>query len=135
MCTSDKQLHLCTCELTPPTKQHKKQKKQDPVFTWRLYRYLGEKWIGMDGMMMMPSSRIGKTLTAAWVLGQINARNCFDFDYQPQNGDNLTIRLGFSYDTGYLSFVYQEKAWIEEFYNPFYDDTQQIAEGKISFLE
>jgi hypothetical protein len=40
----------------------------------------------------LPGNSIGNGLDAKWIALNLNSENCFDFDYTPQEGDNLFIR-------------------------------------------
>jgi hypothetical protein len=146
MCIIDKKLKLCTCSVGSGNKDSKAILKQP--FTWTLKKSLGLKVrqekvkkieFGSDGSVtevyeayenyivgsiILPSDSLGDLVTAANVLSELNARNCFDFDYKPELNDTLTIRYDSSYfrehypnDTAfdlsdYMSFVFENGKWI-----------------------
>ena len=68
----------------------------------------------------------------------MNDRNCFDFNYNPTEGDNIVFKYfnkkkrnanSESLENGYISFIYKDSNWKIDYYNPFYDQTQVINQG------
>ncbi|WP_449397928.1 hypothetical protein [Chryseobacterium wanjuense] len=75
---------------------------------------------GIMGLLNMPSNKIGFSLTQEFVLDQINNKNCFDFEYQPKDGDNLQINFQRNkYWVEFLSFIYREDHWKVDSYYTF----------------
>ena len=84
MCNLDHGFILCTCS------GNKQQSKA--AFTWSLFRprdndsdvfvvaEAGAPYFAEKGKLLVDKVR-----------DQLNARNCFDFDYQPKHGDTLVI--------------------------------------------
>jgi len=132
MCDFEKGFKLCTC--APSGTQapraiihHKKSKRRkrhiDPdtlprEYIWVIFKH--RKTIEPDeiGHYQMPRSNIGQGLTADWVLLNLNVENCFDFDYEPSEGDNLVIREPAPLSPR-LSFIFRNGAWVEDHYDAF----------------
>jgi len=139
MCDFEKGFVLCTCqEQEKPvihnknSRRHKKTPlSEDNLYQWSLAAFVGTFESMMEGMFEIPSKDIGKGLTAEWVLLNLNDRNCFDFEYIPQEGDALVIRKPQTY-VFFLSFVYKNGVWTEDFYSPFGITLKKIGEGVIT---
>ena len=135
MCQNGKKIVLCTC--APKTIIHNKKSRRNKhkvlpeKLTWTLYRYLGSYDSGMDGMLMEPTENIGAALTYEYLLGELNTRNCFDFDYTPNYGDNLY----FYGPNGFISFIYRDNKWAYDMYNCFSERTELMKKGHIRIDE
>ncbi len=104
MCKLDDGFILCTCS-------DKKQKSSAP-FTWELFRpRYDEPNVSVIGEAGAPYFSREGLLLVDKLREQLNSRNCFDFDYEPEDGDTLvitqsdnemeyafTFRDGWSYD-------------------------------------
>ena len=103
MCDFNQGFILCKCE--PPladsskkklrTKHKKKlaeQAKSFMEYEWILFKYIGPALEKEIGRYIFPVSETGEGLTADLVLNELNTRNCFDFEYNPLEGDNLVIK-------------------------------------------
>lgn len=102
MCNLDDAFILCTCS--------GKKRQSDAAFTWSLFRPREDDSdlyvIGEAGAPYF--SEKGKLLVDK-VQEQLNARNCFDFDYQPKDGDTLVIT---SSDNGTeYGFMFYNDEW------------------------
>lgn len=155
MCKTDFELHFCTCmpENTATqtiihnknSRRHKKNFDKDSYqskkIMWQLNRYLGSYDSGMIGMMIMPQDKLTEEITAAYLLKELNTRNVFDFDYTPDEGDNIIVRLEFTMpehkkhrryeERAYMSFIFRKGIWQEDFYNGFSDATAEIRKGEV----
>jgi hypothetical protein len=101
------------------------------IYMWQLYRYVSENnGLAMEGEYMLPVNDIDKALNTEWLLLNLNTENCFDFNYLPNEGDNLIIKQNVLWSP-YISFIYRNKQWIVEHYSPFCSTTNLIGEGKI----
>jgi hypothetical protein len=117
---------LCTCEKTPPKiihhKNSRKYKKKTPlaenIYHWYLCKVeeRNDDFL-MEGICAMPSQQIGNGLEEEWVLLNLNCEKCFDFEYTPQEGDNLIIK--YSQKSGFLSFIFKNNSWVADSYNSF----------------
>ncbi|WP_299107160.1 hypothetical protein [uncultured Tenacibaculum sp.] len=110
------------------------------VIRWKLSKYLGHEWSGMDGLMIMPSKNLTQGLTENFVIEELNKQNCFDFDYIPNEGDNLIFEIGWLFNKRgkkiereleyeYSSYIFKANKWKADSYNPFYEKTEIINEG------
>jgi hypothetical protein len=64
------------------------------------------------------------------VLQHLNAGNCFDFDYAPAEGDNLTLHPADDYARR-LEFIFHNGRWAEGHYSPFEVETSRLNEGRV----
>ncbi len=152
MCKNDLNIHFCTCkskkqEKIVHNKNSRRFKRQfdeneylRKKFTWVLSRYIKEHYNGIDGLIYPPDNKLTEDLTLDFFLQKLNSDvKLFDFEYIPKEGDNLVIRTEYinkkvknkNRDSlhEYLSFIYKENKWISDFYNFFYDQTEDINEG------
>lgn len=102
-------------------------------FIWTLQRYSNERNL-FDGMMEFPASILAESLNTNEVLKQLNNRDCFDFDYVPQEGDNLIISSNKGHH-GYLSFLFENNQWNKGYLSPFNFILKVIEEGKVDCRE
>lgn len=131
MCKIENKLKFCTClqekdiEIINLHKSlNKFRKDQIPnskePFTWIIYEYKGSYNSSLEGMLNMPSKEIGFSLTEEFVLSQINNDYCYDFEYEPKEGDNLQINFQRNkYWTEFLSFIYRDEKWEADSYYTF----------------
>ncbi len=146
MCDFDKGFILCTCKDKPivhnkNSRRYKKEQANVPtLYRWYLSAfngYISEEIEGapmMEGIYEFPAENIGKGLTEEWVLLNLNDRNCFDFDYTPQEGDNLVINAD-QKSWIYLSFIFRNQRWEIGHYEPFDSIRTMKIEGKIAQIE
>ncbi|XZF14659.1 hypothetical protein ACTHGU_00835 [Chitinophagaceae bacterium MMS25-I14] len=137
MCAPGKKFTLCTCkEVIIHHKNSRKHKNGAdgmlPHFTWHLYRYTGTFSSGLDGMLMMPEHSLGTVFTDEEVQQELNSRQCFDFDYQPGEGDNLRVMMVQNKTrSSFFSFIFRNGQWAIAHYNSFFERTEEISHGKI----
>jgi len=112
-------------------KEHRKNKHIPLLYVWTLFRYAGETEGLEMGRYAFPSHDIGKGLNAEWVAMNLNGEECFDFDYEPQEGDNLLIRNNIKQSMAYLSFIYKNRAWEIDHYSPFEVEIEKFEQGKV----
>ncbi len=118
MCKFDNGLKLCTCdELSEATPDD---------YTWQL-RVL-DYYEPARGRCYFPSDDIGEGLEHQWIELNLNCENCFDFDYQPKEGDNLIITKA---GQGYLSFMFRNNEWTKDFYNEIGEISKLVKNGKV----
>ena len=149
MCDRSNTLELCSCtdmsvqriqELYIEEIKNLKRKELLKVVRWKLKKYIGHEWIGMDGLLISPSESITEALSQDFVLSQLNSKHCFDFDYEPKEGDNLILEIGWMFNKwkksitkgighDYASFIFKNGKWIADYYNAFYEKTELITEG------
>ncbi len=85
---------------------------------------------------MLPAEDLGMGLTEAYVLSQLNTKNCFDFDYTPIQGDELTIEAptGMYRDHRFMAFEYDNMGWRTFFPHVSPDPTSPISNGKLKII-
>lgn len=140
MCETGKEIKLCTCvpngmNRIVHNKNSRRFKNLPKEFTWTLRKYVGDSDCMMDGMITFPLDMISEDLTTEKMLVDLNNRNCFDFDYKPNEGDNLQIFTPEKYSRQFLSFIYRNDEWIADFYDGFRYETEKINHGKVYFDE
>lgn len=128
MCNFKNGFILCKCDDTDAATSNTEEKNIE--YIWTLYRYLGKSSKNVRGKYMMPQSEIGAGLTGDFVLQALNDRNCFDFDYQPSEGDNLKITAENQYKR--LEFIFRKGNWVEDHYVPFDTLKEEIEKGKLA---
>lgn len=137
MCDFENGFILCTCEPSEKTIIHNKNSrryKNSPQakiagYRWSLAHFVGTFEPMMEGMYEPPSQDLGKGLTAEWVLLHLNFEKCFDFDYTPLEGDNLTMRSEDRWQ--YMSFIFRAGKWTIDRYDGFSVILEQQSAGKI----
>lgn len=140
MCETGKEIKLCTCvpngmNRIVHNKKSRRFKKFRNEFTWKLRKYVGDSNCMMDGMIIFPLDALSEDLTNEKMLTDLNHRNCFDFDYKPNEGDNLEIYTPHRYEREYLSFIFRNEEWIADYYDGFRDETEKINYGIVYFEE
>lgn len=130
MCKNTQHLKLCTCKDVVDTATDKQnmqatQSLAPDNIIWTLEHYLGKIMSLAMGMPARPTAQLNETMTQSYVLAQLNTHNCFDFDYIPTQGDNLTLQNQY----GFMSFIYRDNTWTAGTYDPFLSNLRKIANG------
>ena len=139
MCETGKEIKLCTCfpatmnKIVHHKNSRKFKNKGRNEFTWTLKECLGHSKSTMDGMGYMPDDSLSEDLTNERMLVELNSKNCFDFDYEPKEGDNLQIFTPENTIRRHLSFIFQNEQWIADSYLPFKYELQKVNYGKVTF--
>lgn len=137
MCDFSQGFILCKCN-DPKTivhnkKSRKAKKLQFVEYGWDLFKYKGPNEDHEIGQYKFPVSSLGEKLKAAFVVEQLNSRNCFDFDYEPSEGDNLMMRIVNQPDR--MEFIFESGKWKEDHYSPFVDEIEKIDSGRMKKAE
>jgi hypothetical protein len=144
MCEIGKKLKLCTCLINgnldtvvhnKNSRRHKKNAKSDSgrIYLWILKKVVGPSELVMDGMVIKPDDALEKNLTADNLLDELNQRNCFDFEFTPDEGDNLEIYEDNKSHRRFISFLYIKGMWTIGDYNDFVYKTEKINFGNVKF--
>ncbi|MCP2025302.1 hypothetical protein L1276_000442 [Flavobacterium sp. HSC-32F16] len=139
MCQSGKEIKLCTCvpngmdTIIHHKNSRKNRQKRRVDFTWTLQRCMGYSKTTMDGMGYRPEDALTEDLTNERMLVDLNSKNCFDFDYQPSEGDNLLIFTPESFIREHLSFIFKNGEWIADSHMPFLYEMKKINFGTVTF--
>jgi hypothetical protein len=113
---------------------NKKNENIPLIFIWQLFRHAGKVETSEIGRYLVPGDDLGNSLNAEWIELNLNLTNCFDFEYIPNEGDNLVISRNVKWGT-YISFIFRDKAWNIDHYSPFEDDRQNFLHGKLKAPE
>ncbi len=90
----------------------------------------------MEGITALPVQDIGDGLNVHWVLESLNQRNCFDFEFVPQENDWISIaRTSKNWDTPFMNFNFEGGKWVEGWSRGFEDYSQLLNQGKLEFAE
>lgn len=110
--------------------KNKKNKDIPLEYIWVLFKYKGlTKGIEM-GRYNFPNDKIDERLNADWLALNLNTEHCFDFEYIPEEGDNLFIQYNMNLGP-YISFIYRDKEWIIHHYSPFEVKTELVLKGRV----
>ena len=151
MCGIDSNIRFCTCSDHKSIEAFAEDSSGRTFLLWSLYKYLGNYESGLDGMLMPPQSGLNIGLNADFMLDNLNSdENLFDFNYTPNQGDNLIIKEFFvKGETSFkklnrklkgndyisrMSFVFDKEVWTEDYYDPFIKKTEQFRQGALDFL-
>lgn len=134
MCDFNDGFILCKCN-DRKTIVHNRKSRRNKVdeskeYTWILNKYLGKSDETEIGRYSMPDNDLRHGLTSLFVLNELNNKNCFDFDYFPNEGDNL--KLINTHSQNRIEFIYRNGNWTEDHYSPFNHVCEKIFNGKIS---
>ncbi len=133
MCDFSKGFILCKCN-DPKVVVHNKKSRihknnQSIEYHWTLFKFLDMAEEREMGKYLFPINDIGHGLTADFVLNELNSGNCFDFEYQPSEGDNLSINKTDSATR--IEFIYKNGKWEEDHYSPFDYKKEKFDNGKV----
>ena len=142
MCETGKNIKLCTClvggniNTIIHNKNSRRKKKDrllnsDNIYKWTLYKYVGLQDWTMDGMLYPPTDKLGEYLTNEILIMGLNNETCFDFEYNPNEGDNLVIYTDEKSIYSFLSFIYRNGQWKADSYDGFIDKKERINYGKV----
>ena len=130
MCESIDKYIFCTC--APGTGAARMGAKKLPDHSWRLARFIKEEWSGMMGRVMMPRKDLGEGITEDQLLAQLNGGQLFDFDYQPQEMDQLTIWHKWAKSgSSRISLLYTDGSWAPGMHPAFSTISEELHNGKV----
>lgn len=137
MCQTGKEIRLCTCvpngiDKIVHNKKSRRFKHLRNEFTWTLEECMGPSKTTMDGMGYRPEETLSEDLTAERMLTDLNSRNCFDFDYQPKEGDNLQVFTPENSMRKHMSFIFKNQEWIAHSYLPFKYEMEKVNYGTVT---
>ena len=98
---------------------------------------------GIMGQIIRPSEKLDQDLTAEFVMEALNNNAEFDFDYNPEDGDELLIGVSYKYPqvgNHYrpllpqpMTFVYENKEWYFGYIDHFRYKQVELKKGNITF--
>jgi len=138
MCDFSKGIKLCSCDGEQIELRGSGGSKPDQeiplIYIWRLYRLIQKTHPRMLGKFMTPSNDIGEGLNAEWIAQKLNEENCFDFNYQPGEGDYLKIQRN-EIGSPFISFAFKKGKWQVEHYSPFKTITKHLQDGLLKSVD
>lgn len=122
MCSPSGNFKLCTCD-------------NDPVqlataeFTWKLYRFPDKSRQPrmIMGKFVVPVDKLADHLDAGVIAMQMNVRNCFDFEYTPEEFDTLYINTQGNRNK-FIRLRFNNGVWSKN-HIPVFGDTELLKEG------
>lgn len=122
MCSPSENFKFCTCADDPA-------QLATAEFTWQLYRYTDKtKRLRMIiGKFVLPAEKLAEHLDAGAIAKRMNAGNCFDFDYVPDEFDTLYIRSANDHDH-FIRLRFNEGSWRKNSL-PVFGDSELMREG------
>lgn len=158
MCKPTKNIKFCTCINEPKKIIHNKKSRRfkrnfdataqlKKNLIWTLHRLQKMATVSIDsnlpfatmeGMIRMPESEITPEITNETISKALNESDCFDFEYQPVEGDQIKIRFEIEKrrrlnPNGYLSFIYKNGIWEANTYG--FESLEFVKEGKVKIVE
>lgn len=129
MCGLGKKMVFCTCE-------DGTNGKKIEGYEWSLIRYIGSKETNVRGKIMSPSKDLGNNIEIESILLDLNSRNCFDFEYQPQEMDRLQINTSGNHSRyKYFNVIFKKGKWQEGSHSKFTTISENISSGKIKIVD
>jgi len=155
MCKEKKHIVFCTCNdrednrLKLKAQAFKilgdKEEYNKTYYAWTLVKtirkYTEEEKSTIIGQMFSASKKLDTELTAEFVVKQLNEKADFDFEYIPEDGDELSVRLSYKYvhiknhDRALLpppmNFVFENEEWYFGYIDYFEYKQETIDSGKV----
>lgn len=104
MCNSKYNLKLCTCNDFDKAES-----------SWSLRRFKGSDWMDIEGgRCFVPKYTSANIWLGEKILKELNSNNCFDYDFNPEDGDTLDMILYISNEEIPYEFLYVTDRWIME---------------------
>ncbi|MCF2221310.1 hypothetical protein H9Q08_18630 [Chryseobacterium sp. PS-8] len=102
-----------------------KHSKKNSKYYWILETVTGKNEASEDFVDYFPaSSETGYVQNIKEeIIEQINAENVFSFEYEPKEGDYLSIKNNLRKNE-YLNLIFMNNKWIEEIYTCSYRDCE-----------
>ena len=134
MCKAIETITFCSCEENLDLSKS----DADLNYIWILERVESIKSIKLVGMTMVPTNQLDQ-LSDEFVVKALNSKHLFDFDYEPNENDSLTIervnRKELKFSEGfvgeYLRFKFSEGQWIIGQVNIFHYHLEVYKNGKV----
>ncbi len=141
MCENAAKITFCTCEVKQEVNHNKnsrrsskkRAKNEVKSYRWSLHKVTGLSEQTMDGLLMEPDNEFNQELTAENILKEMNARDCFDFDYEPSEGDSFEIFENNGGSGKFISFIFEKSSWNIGSPNPFTHQVAKFNSGNVRF--
>ncbi len=131
MCQNTNDLIFCTCKDSSNIFRRNKGE-----YSWSLSKLVGIKTYKpgeprIIGKIRIPNKNLGKGINAENILQELNSRDCFDFEYIPQEMDCLTI----TGDNGYFKVRFKTGFWEIGRHPAFSSISEPIDSGKVGIMK
>jgi hypothetical protein len=124
MCQTITDFTLCSCA--------DKKTTNPSEYFWYILRYIQTNDTHEMGRVISPKESLDHGLNQEMVLIKLNQKNCFDFEYEPQEKDCLHLAQGKKYSGDYMAFTYRNGEWVNgKEYDPFSDEMKEVKAGKL----
>lgn len=100
------------------------------VYTWIIYRI---KSVNEDIELcsfVRPTNDIGNGLNNKWIELNLNFEEVFDFNYKPQENDNLILETN-EMGSPYISFIFEDNKWKTGYHIPFQYEIEELNRGEV----
>jgi len=125
MCDLSQGFKLCSCDA---------DKLATSEIGWVLKRRDQHKNVPtIKGKPFVYQMNLNEKQLKANTVQQLNQRNCFDFDYKPQEDDFLNIKAG--ENNFWMTFRYQNGRWHEDTSTKFSSWRQQLGRLQEGIIE
>lgn len=81
-----------------------------PTYIWTLKSIDPNPGPSLRGRSVLPKLNVGDVANIEFVEQEMNARNCFDFEYQPDEGDYISFQQ-VQDPTKYFAFRFTAQKW------------------------
>ncbi|UFH32217.1 hypothetical protein LNP04_00515 [Chryseobacterium sp. C-71] len=157
MCENKKNITFCTCKeqelkstLNLKMESFKifdnKEEYNKRIYHWKLEKTVRELTFEetrkIMGQIIRPSKRLDQELTAEFVVDVLNTNAEFDFEYSPEDGDELLIGVSYKYPQVEnhsrpflpepMTFVYENKEWYFGYIDHFRYKQIELKKGNIT---
>lgn len=122
MCKLTKKYKLCTC---------KNVDKTDQLNKWTLTHFIGLEETSIMGSVARYTENFDNGISSEELILQMNAENCFDFDYTASENDCLHVSTNENNAYQYFKVIYKDGQWQLGGNPVFTSILENIAEGKI----
>ncbi|HLP14241.1 MAG TPA: hypothetical protein VK177_20080 [Flavobacteriales bacterium] len=123
MCESSHTLKFCTCTTVD-------ESDMTITYVWEL-RSLVNSGNPVLGKFVNPSFELDDVVNEKKLVDALNRKNCFDFDYQPRENDQLQIRYNKNlHKPQFISFIFKGGKWKwGQWVHAVNRETQEISNG------
>ncbi|WP_420572350.1 hypothetical protein [Kordia sp.] len=138
MCKALEDIRFCSC----PENLDLSQSKEKTHYIWIMNRVIGLDTTGVMGLTMLPKDKLDD-LIPEFIVQELNSKNLFDFEYEPQENDDIRIERIDRHKTRkneylfgeYLSFHFFCGEWHIGQTNPFMYHSKIHKNGKVKITK
>lgn len=126
MCEITRKYKLCTCENLDNVENLSK---------WTLTRFKGKKESNIRGKIAKYTENFENGISSEELILQMNAENCFDFNYTANENDCLSVATNENNNYKYFKIIYKNGQWQSGGNPAFVSILENIAEGKLEITQ